>query len=206
MFSCEYCKIVKRSFFYRTHPVAASADVLFYIIFSKGVAEYTVVLHYIIVSFWNLKSLLFAFIRCTTRCHSCYHSLSFVVIRCHSLSLVVPLVVTRCTTRCHSLSFVVPLVVIGCRSLSFRCHLFYHSLSLFVTRCTTRLAFYKRLNSITWSWRTCSIMSQSNDFNDLMTFDLSLWKRLWICNTHTVSCEKCRIRVSKKSIIQINIT
>ena len=129
-----------------------------------------------------------------------------VTTRCHSLPLVAPLVFTRCTTRCHSLSFVVPLVVIGCHSLSFRCHLLYHSLSLFVTRCTTRLAFYKRLNSITWSWRTCSIMSQSNDFNDLMTFDLSLWKRLWICNTHTVSCEKCRIRVSKKSIIQINIT
>ena len=38
------------------------------------------------------------------RCHSLYHSLSLVVplavIRCHSLSFVV----TRCTTRCHSLS------------------------------------------------------------------------------------------------------
>ena len=48
-------------------------------------------------------------------CQSLYHSLSFVVplvvTHCttcchsfyHSLSLVVPLVVTRCTTRCHSL-------------------------------------------------------------------------------------------------------
>ena len=55
----------------------------------------------------------------------------------HSLSFVVPLVVTRCSTRCHSL----PLPVI-------RCHSLYHSLSLVVslvvTRCTTRLSFYKR--------------------------------------------------------------
>ena len=93
---------------------------------------------------------------------TCCHSLLLVVIGClrclllyHSLSLVVPLVVTRCTTRCHSLSFVVTrcttrchslsLVVIRCHSLSFvvtrctaccttRCH----SLSFVVTRCTTR--------------------------------------------------------------------
>ena len=69
-----------------------------------------------------------------TRCHSLSlvvplvvipcHSLSLFVIRCHSLSLVV----TRCTIRWHSLSLVVPLVVI-------RCHSLYHSLSLVVTRC-----------------------------------------------------------------------
>ena len=35
------------------------------------------------------------------------HLLSFVVTCCHSLSLVVPLVVTRSTTRCHSLLLVV---------------------------------------------------------------------------------------------------
>ena len=60
------------------------------------------------------------------------HLLSFDITRCHSLSLVVPLVVTR-TTCCHSLSLVVtcchslyqslplvvPLVVIRCHSLSF---------------------------------------------------------------------------------------
>ena len=60
------------------------------------------------------------------------HSLSFVVplvvTRCHSLSLVVPLVVTRC----HSLSLVVPLVVTRCTT---RCHSLYHSLSFVVTRC-----------------------------------------------------------------------
>ena len=47
------------------------------------------------------------------------------------------LVVIRCTTRCHSLSIVVPLVVT-------RCHSLYQSLSLVVTRYTTRLSFYKR--------------------------------------------------------------
>ena len=36
----------------------------------------------------------------------------------HSLSLAVPLVVTRCTTRCHSSSLIVLLVVTRCRSLS----------------------------------------------------------------------------------------
>ena len=67
--------------------------------------------------------------RCITRCITHCDSLSLVVIRCHSLSLVVPHVVTRChslsffVTRCHSLSLVAPVVV---------------------TRCTTRLLFYKR--------------------------------------------------------------
>ena len=77
-----------------------------------------------------------------TRCHS----FPFAATRCQSLSLVAPLVLTRCTTRRHSLSFVVPLVVIRFHSLSFvvtRCH----SLSFVFTRCTTRLAFYKRLFS-----------------------------------------------------------
>ena len=48
------------------------------------------------------------------------HSLSLVVICCHSLAFVV----TRCTTRFH---------------------LLYHSLSLVVTRCISCLSFYKRL-------------------------------------------------------------
>ena len=100
--------------------------------FQIDVAEYIVVLHCIIVSLWNLKSLSFAFICCTTRCHSLNHSLSLVVplvvllvatrfhslyhslslaVTCfHSLSLVVPLVVTRCTARCHSFSLDVRLV------------------------------------------------------------------------------------------------
>ena len=65
------------------------------------------------------------------RCHSLYHSLSLVVIRCHSLYHSLSFVVTRCTTRCHSLSF----VVTRCTT---RCHSLYHSLSFVVTRCTTR--------------------------------------------------------------------
>ena len=89
--------------------------------------------------------------------NSFYHSLSLIAIFCYSLSLVVtcchslPSVVTCCTTRCHSFSLVVPLVIIRCPSLYYslsfvvqliviRCH----SLSFVVTRCTTRLSFYKQ--------------------------------------------------------------
>ena len=87
--------------------------------------------------FWNIKSLYF------TYSYSFSFVLSLAVIRCHLLSLFV----TRCHSLYHSLSFVVPLYVIRCHSLSFvvplvviRCH----SLSFDVTRCTTRLSFYKR--------------------------------------------------------------
>ena len=48
------------------------------------------------------------------------HSLSLAVICCHSLSLIVPLVVIRCTTRCNSLLF----VITRCTN---RCHWIYHS-------------------------------------------------------------------------------
>ena len=81
----------------------------FTLYFQKDVAKYTVAIHCIIVSLWNLKSLSFAFNRCTTRCHSlllfanlCL-SLSFVDTRCHSFYYSLSLVVIRCTTRCHSL-------------------------------------------------------------------------------------------------------
>ena len=97
----------------------------------KDVAKYIVAIHCIIVSFWNLNSISFAFIRYATRCHSL----------CHSLSFVVSLVVMRCHSFYHSLSFIVT-----------RCHSLYHSLSFVVTRCTTRLSFYKR--SI-WSVLLC---------------------------------------------------
>ena len=79
--------------------------------------------------------------------YSLYHFLSLAVNHCHLLSLVVPLVVTRChslsfaVTRCHSLSLVIPVVAICCHSLSFvvtRCTTRCHSLSFVVTRCTTR--------------------------------------------------------------------
>ena len=61
---------------------------------------------------------------------TCCHLLSFVVILCHSLSLVVPLVVSCCQLLYHSLPFI--------------CFHFYHLLSLFLARCTTCLCFYKR--------------------------------------------------------------
>ena len=95
----------------------------------------------------------FVFIRFISRCRSLslivafYYSLSYVVTRCHSLSLAVPLVVPCCTTHCHSLSFFVPLIVIRCHSLSFVVSLVVirsHSLSFVVTRFTTRLSFYKQ--------------------------------------------------------------
>ena len=68
------------------------------------------------VSFWNKVTLFyflsFEFIRFTTRCNSlsliiiCCHSLSFIVSRFHSLRHIAPLVVIRR----HSLSLVVPFV------------------------------------------------------------------------------------------------
>ena len=135
VFSCKHFKIVKSSFFIEHLSWLFQQMFCFTLHFQKDVAEYIVVLNCIIVSFGNLKSLPFTFIRCTTRCYSLYHSLSFFVTRCHSLLFIVTryhslsLVVTRCTTRFHSLS----LVVTGCRSLSFvvplvviRCHSMYH--------------------------------------------------------------------------------
>ena len=104
----------------RTPPVAASAKILFYIIFQKDVAEYIAVLHCIIVSFWNLKSFSFAFILCITRCHSSYNSLSFVLTCCHSLSFIV--------IRSHSLSLVVPHHSSVCSACFFLYVLFYKNL------------------------------------------------------------------------------
>ena len=69
-----------------------------------------------------------------TRCTTFRHSLSVIVICCHSLSFVV----TRFATCCHSLSF----IVICCHSLSFvatRCTTFCHSLSLVAIRCHSLL-------------------------------------------------------------------
>ena len=53
-----------------------------------------------------------------TRCHLLYHSLSLVVIRCHSLYHSLSLVVPLVVIRCHSLSLVVSIIVIRCHSLS----------------------------------------------------------------------------------------
>ena len=117
----------------------------FTLYFQKDIAKYIVVIHCVIVSFWNLKSLLlpFAFSRCATRCHSLYHSLSFfvslAVILCHSFSFTV--------TRCHSLSLVVSHFHALYHSLSIVVLLVVtrsHSLSIVVTLCTNRLPLYER--------------------------------------------------------------
>ena len=136
VFFCEYCKIVRSSFFCRTPPVAASSDVLVYIIFSIRRCWIYCSFNCIIVSFWNKNlSHLLSFVVPLFVVR--FLSLSFIASLFHWLSLAVPLVVTRCTNRCHSLSFVVPLDVIRCHSLSL-------VVPLVVTRCTTRLSFYKR--------------------------------------------------------------
>ena len=125
-FIVNITKSLRAAFFCRIPPVAATADVLFYIIFSKRrcwmYCSHTLQNYFILKPKINL-------IRFHSMCHSLsfalllaaigWHPLSLVVIHCHSLSLVVPLVVT--------LSFVVPFFVIRCHSLSFA-----------VTRCTTR--------------------------------------------------------------------
>ena len=109
--------------FYRKSPLTTSVDFLFYITISKRCCR--IYCSYTLHNCFILKPKV-TFIR--------FHLLIFfvplVVIRCHcqSLSLVVPLIVTRCTTGCHSLSFAVPLVAI-------RCHSMYHP----------SVSFYKRL-------------------------------------------------------------
>ena len=116
-FSCEYCESFKSSFFIKHLRWLLQQMFCFTLYLKQNVDEYNLNIHCIIVSFWNLKSLSFVFIRCATRCHLLYHSLSFVVplvvICCHSLSRAV----ICCTTRCHSLSLAVPLVVTLCHSI-----------------------------------------------------------------------------------------
>ena len=66
----------------------------------------------------KMKSEKFAKMTVVTRCNL----LSLAVIGCHSLSLVLPLIVTCYTTHCHLLSLAV-----------IRGHSLYHSLSLDVS-------------------------------------------------------------------------
>ena len=112
-FSCFPVNSAKvlRSVFFIEHLWWPFLQMLcFTLYFQKEITKYIVVIHCIIVSFWNLKSLLlsFAFIHCPTRCHLLYHS----VTHCHSLSLI--------CSRCHSLYYSLSLVVI-------RCHSVYHA-------------------------------------------------------------------------------
>ena len=81
----SWCQIVRGTICYRTPPVAASEcrrrDI------NDGI-------------FYNEKEKKSSIAKKVIReIFLLYHSLSFVVTRCHSLPLVVPLVVTRFTTR-----------------------------------------------------------------------------------------------------------
>ena len=116
VFSCEYCRIVENSFFYRTPPVAASADVLFYITFSKRRCRIycSFTLHNCFIL--KRKITLICFHSLYHRCHSLYHSLLLDFIHRHSLSFIV--------TCCCSLSLVELLIVTCCHSLSLAVLLF----------------------------------------------------------------------------------
>ena len=125
VFSCENWETFKSRFFYRTPLVAASADVLLYIIFSKR----------------------HCWIYCSYTLRSCFILKPKInLIRFHSLSFVVPVVVIRCTTHRHSLSLVL-----------IRCHSLYHSLSLdvplvcFFINDLTSLAFSRLYTWLTGS-------------------------------------------------------
>ena len=72
-------------------------------------------------------------LKCTVPFSFAVPLLSLAVTHYRSLSLFVTRCTTGCTIRCHSLSLVLPLVVTRC-----------HSLSLVVTRCATRQSFYKQ--------------------------------------------------------------
>ena len=154
MFSYEHCKIFKSTYF-KKHLRTNASDSSIYFIKSwiKLLRnQISLLFHF---ETWNQSALL------TLICfHSFYCSLSYAVIHCYFLLLVVIcsnsmyhsllFIFICCTTCCHSVLLVchsLSLVVIRCttrfHSLSLvviRCH----SLSLIITQCTTRLSFYKR--------------------------------------------------------------
>ena len=129
MFSWEHCKIVKNTYLAKHLRTAASDNS--YILLKK-LNEIVQEPDCLSVSFWNMKLLYFTYSHSySIVLHSLsfsateYHFLFLVAIRCQSLydslSIVLPLVVTRChslslfvtccTTRCHSLSLIAPFVV-----------------------------------------------------------------------------------------------
>ena len=127
MFPCEYCKHFKNTYLDENLPfllltVSISSWGLYFFLracnsigllqrssstFKEFSSECLVEASSLI---WKKEKLA----ETVTRCHSLYHSLSLVLIRCHSLSFVV----TRCTTRFHSLSLDVLLV---CLFINDRC-------------------------------------------------------------------------------------
>ena len=115
-----------------------------------------VVYLFLLLKRWQSSILWSVLCRFNSSYHCC-HSLSLIVIYCHSLyhslSLVVPLVI-RWHSLYHLLSLVVPLVVtryslpLLVLLVAIRCHSLYHSMSLVVTCCTTRLSFYKMIGCL----------------------------------------------------------
>ena len=80
------------------------------------------------------------------------HSLSLVVTRCHSLYHSLSFVIARCSTRCHSLYHLFSLVVSLAKWLSVRLRTtwLWVRVPLQSLKCITRLSFYKRSdNNIT---------------------------------------------------------
>ena len=106
-FPVNIAKFLRAAFFIEHFMWLLLQMLCFTLYFQKDVAECIVAIHCITVSFWNLKSIPFAFIRF----HSLCYLFSFVVTRCHSLYHSLSLVVIRCATRCHLFS---PFVI--------RCH------------------------------------------------------------------------------------
>ena len=107
VFSCEYCKIAKSSFFMQHLRWLLLEKFCLTLYFQKDVAEYIIYCTFTLHNCFILKP------KITLICfHSLHHSLSFVV------PLVAPPVVIRCTSRCHSF----PLFVTRCTT---RCHLMY---------------------------------------------------------------------------------
>ena len=118
VFSWEYCKIAKSSFFIEHH-------------------------RWLLLQMFDIFSKRHCWIYCSFTLRNCFILKPKITLICfhllhHSFSFVVPLVVAHCTTRCHSLfyllSLVVPLVVIRCHSLSLvvslvvtSCNLMYHT-------------------------------------------------------------------------------
>ena len=115
-FLVNIAELLRTTFFYRTPPVAASADVLFYIIFSKRRCRIycSFTLHNCFIL--KRKITLICFHSLYHRCHSLYHSLLLDFIHRHSLSFNV--------TCCCSLSLVELLIVTRCHSLSLAVLLF----------------------------------------------------------------------------------
>ena len=102
-FPVNIAKFLRAAFYIEPFQWLLLQMMCFTLYFQKDVAEYIVAIHYIVVSFWNLKSISFAFV--------CFHSL------CYSLSFVIPLV----AIRYHLLSLGVPFVCLFIND-----HLFEH--------------------------------------------------------------------------------